>query len=146
MANRRGARGGGVRASVKGGGTPRFRYDSSKGIYVYKKHGGGFLSSLGKSISKGVSKAVPKIVKASKPIGRKILKKGIKVATNKKNQKALIKMAADAGGNAIGRMTGDPQMARLTAQQISAAASRAKGHLAAGSRVNKRFVRRIVGQ
>ena len=85
MAYARKARGS-VSGSTKGGGTPRFRYDSSKGIYIYKKHGGGFLSSLGKSISKGVSKAVPKIVKTVKPIGRKVLKKGVKAASSKKNQ------------------------------------------------------------
>ena len=145
MANRRRTRSS-VSGSTKGGGTPRFRYDSSKGIYVYKERGGGFLSSLGKSIAKGVGKTVPKIVKASKPIGRTILKKGIKAATSKKSQKALIKMAAGAGGAAVSRMAGDPQMGRLAAQQISVAASRARSQLASGGRVSKRFVRKVIGQ
>ena len=91
-----------------------------------EKHGGGFLKSIGRGVSKGLAKTVPKIVKAAKPIGRKIVKQGISIAKNKKNQKKLIKMAASVGGDAVSRMSGDTQMGRLAQQQINAAAGRAR--------------------
>ena len=61
------SRGGG---GVKGAGTPRFRYDKKRGVYVYKKQGGSLFSSI-----KGLTKIMPKVINATKPLGKAIVKK-----------------------------------------------------------------------
>ena len=131
------SRGGG---GVKGAGTPRFRYDKKRGVYVYKKQGG----SLFSSIKKGLTKIMPKVINATKPLGKAIVKKGLKAARNPRNRKRLMMLAASAGKGAVGRITGDPQLARLAENQIKNAAVKTERHLMKGRRVNKRFVKKLV--
>ena len=126
------SRGGG---GVKGAGTPRFRYDNMRGVYVYKKQGG----SLFSSIKKGLTKIMPKVINATKPLGKAIVKKGLKAARNPRNRKRLMMLAASAGKGAVGRITGDPQLARLAENQIKNAAVKTERHLMKGRRVYKRF-------
>ena len=62
------------KCSLRGSGTPHFTYDRVNGIYRYK-HGCSMLGA--------------KVIKAAKPLGNKMVKKGMKVITNPKNQKKL---------------------------------------------------------
>ena len=61
-------------------------------------------------------------MKAAKPLGRAIAAKGLKAAKNPRNRRRLMMMAATVGKGAVGRITGDPQLARLAEHQIKKAA------------------------
>ena len=84
---------------------------------MYKQQGG----SLFGSIKRGLTKIVPKVMKAAKPLGRAIAAKGLKAAKNPKNRRRLMMVVATVGKGAVGRITGDPQLARLAEHQIKKA-------------------------
>ena len=87
---------------------------------------------------------MPKVIKAAKPIGKVIVKKGIKAARNPRNRRRLMMMAANVGKDAVGRITGDPQLARLAEHQIKRAAVKTERHLMSGKRVNRKFVKSLI--
>ena len=98
---RRGGRG------ATGPGTPRFRYDKKRGVYVYKQQGGSLFNSIKR---KGLTRIVLKVIKAAKPIGKVIVKKGIKAAKNPRNRRRLMMMATNVCKSTVGRITGGPQL------------------------------------
>ena len=125
---------------AKGGGTPRFTYDKKRGVYIYKQQGG----SLFGSIKRGLTKIVPKVMKAAKPLGRAIAAKGLKAAKNPRNRRRLMMMAVTVGEGAVGRITGDPQLAKLAEHQIKKVAVITGRHLVSGKRVNRKFVKKLI--
>ena len=83
-------------------------------------------------------------MKATKPLGRAIAAKGLKAAKNPRNRSRLMMMAATVGKGAVGRITGDPQLATLGENQIKKAAVKTERHLMSGKRVNKKFVKKLI--
>ena len=52
-------------------------------------------------------------MKAAKPLGRAIAAKGLNAAKNHRDRRRLMMMAATVSKGAVGRITGDPQLAKL---------------------------------
>ena len=98
------------------------------------------------ALKKSLAKVGAKVIKAAKPLGKKMVKKGMKVVTNPKNQKKIMKMASSSaaflGRGVVRRLTDDPQLSRLTEQHIKRAAIETERHLMKGKRVNGKFVRK----
>ena len=86
---------------------------------------------------------MPKAIKAAKTIGKVIVKKGIKTARNPRNRRRLMMLAANVGKDAVGRITGDPQLARVAEHQIKRAAVKTERHMMSGKRVNRKFVKSL---
>ena len=65
-----------------------------------------------------------------------MLKKGMKVVTNPKNQKKIMKMMSSSvallGRGAVHRLTDDPQLSRIAEQHIKRAAVETERHLMNG--------------
>ena len=78
-------------------------------------------------------------MKAAKPLGRAIAAKGLKAAKNPRNRRRLMLMAAT-----VGRITGDPQLARLAEHQIKKAAVKTERHLMSGKRINRKSVKKLI--
>ena len=75
---------GSSKCSLRGSGTPHSTYDRVNGVYRYK-HGGSMFEALKKSLAN----VGAKVIKAAKPLGKKMVKKGMKIVTNPKNQKKI---------------------------------------------------------
>ena len=77
-----------------------------------------------------------------------MVKKGMKVVTNPKNQKKIMEMASSSaallGRGDVPRLTDDPQLSRLAEQHIKRAAVKPERHLMNGKRVNGKFVRKLI--
>ena len=83
-------------------------------------------------------------MKAAKPLGRAIAAKGLKAAKNPRNRRRLMMMAVTVGKGVVGRITGDPQLAKLAEHQIKKVAVKTERHLVSGKRVNRKFVKKLI--
>ena len=77
-----------------------------------------------------------------------MVKKGMKVVTNQKNKKEIMKIASSSaallGRGAVRRLTDDPQLSRLAEQHIKRAAVGTEWHLMNSKRVNDKLVRKLI--